>query len=206
MITLTYGRQYPPDGKISKAQLNFFLTFLRQKLGKVAYIWVTEFQKRGAVHYHVLLDTPTPPKLFCMEAGLKWVTITQPSRETYRRRKGSYLTSDFEQAVRFNTHSEFWQPLRERDAAARYLSKYLLKSEQKIVPGNYRNVGRFWGTSRGLEMITPKRVMLSEDELRSFLTASDHRLSNWKVLPKFINGQINGLEFDSVDYSDYTHK
>jgi hypothetical protein len=136
-----------------------------------------------------------------MEIGLRWVVTTQPSAETYRHEKTNKLTSDYEQAVLFNTHSRFWEKIRKKDGVARYLCKYLLKDKQKIVPVNYRNCGRFWGASRGLEMITPKRVRMDEARLREFLDNSGHRLKDWEVIPKFINGHIDKLEFDNVDYS-----
>lgn len=56
-ITLTYPTELLNDNKSSKKQLSYFLAKLRIfSNGKIHYIWVKEYQKRGAIHYHLLLQ------------------------------------------------------------------------------------------------------------------------------------------------------
>jgi len=64
MVTLTYERddQWRPD-HISKFMNQVQMWAGRKSLGgrygtKLPYVWVAELQKRGAVHYHVLLWIP----------------------------------------------------------------------------------------------------------------------------------------------------
>lgn len=54
-LTLTYAENVT-DLDRAQRDLNLFLTKLRQRYGKVGYLWVVEFQQRGAIHYHILLD------------------------------------------------------------------------------------------------------------------------------------------------------
>jgi len=50
---LTYHNNYPKTSKDVKRHLDTFLKFLRRK--NLKYFWVLEFQKRGAVHYHLII-------------------------------------------------------------------------------------------------------------------------------------------------------
>jgi len=53
-FVLTYHNLAPLDGALVKKQLNTFLVSLRKRYRGVGYIWVLEFQKRGAPHFHVV--------------------------------------------------------------------------------------------------------------------------------------------------------
>ncbi len=39
-------------------KMGAFLKAMRKQYGKFKYVWVVEFQKRGAVHYHLVVDFP----------------------------------------------------------------------------------------------------------------------------------------------------
>lgn len=54
-ITLTYAENMQDIDRAAK-DLDRWLQRVRRKLGTVHYLWVMEFQKRGAIHYHLLLD------------------------------------------------------------------------------------------------------------------------------------------------------
>lgn len=64
-LTLTF-RDDPTfdinDLKTCKQKLRLFLRRLRKRYPKVKYIAVAEYQKRGAVHFHMLCDLPRIPK------------------------------------------------------------------------------------------------------------------------------------------------
>lgn len=131
MITLTYPSEYPKDGRVSKGHLNRFLSWLRGKLKGVKYLWFLEFQRRGAPHYHILVDR---------SVGLKKGVVST--------RWYDAVGSGDKKHLRAGTRTE---KLRTIDGAAKYVSKYTAKREQKAVPGNYRNCGAFWGCSRGVK-------------------------------------------------------
>ena len=54
-LTLTYAEN-KQDFADSKRELNIFLTRLRKRYPRIKYAWVVERQKRGAIHYHLLLS------------------------------------------------------------------------------------------------------------------------------------------------------
>ena len=126
MITLTYPDDYPTDGKMVKGHLNKYLKRLRRMLPDVEYLWFIEFQKRGAPHFHLLIDKdPTRQK---WRVSRDWFEIV-----------GSWD----EKHLRAGTRCEEM-----RRSGARYAVKYAMKMKQKRVPKIYRDVGRFWGHSK----------------------------------------------------------
>lgn len=59
-VTLTYGNIYPDD-KTAKKDLDNFLKRLRRLFGgNFHYVWVAERQKRGAIHFHILMPNYVP--------------------------------------------------------------------------------------------------------------------------------------------------
>jgi hypothetical protein len=54
-LTLTFAENMT-DVQTATRQLHRFLVSLRRKYKGFRYLWVIEFQKRGAVHFHVLMD------------------------------------------------------------------------------------------------------------------------------------------------------
>lgn len=146
MITLTYGNEFPQNGRQVKRDLNLFLSALRYRIAGVRYLWFLEFQRRGAPHVHILLSTGFDELVFGHLVG-KWITLAS-----------AYAESDVseENIRKFNRHLredgvyDFWQNARSERGLSHYAVKYATKTEQKVVPGNYQSVGRFWGASRGL--------------------------------------------------------
>jgi len=57
-LTLTYPNEFPMDGELVKKQLHNFLAWLRYY--DCRYIWLLEFQERGAPHFHILVDKNIP--------------------------------------------------------------------------------------------------------------------------------------------------
>ena len=130
---LTYHRDWPTDGRLSKAHLNAWLTALRRLLPGVGYLWLLEFQKRNAPHYHVFLTVP-PDEETRLKLAAAWCRITSPGDP---------------EALRFHQDQRNW--IAWDMGTGSYLCKYLDKEAQKAVPEGYHGFGRFWGNSRGLE-------------------------------------------------------
>lgn len=124
MITLTYPSEYSNNGTEIKYHLNRFTKFLKSK--DCQYTWVIEFQKRGAPHFHLITDTHIDKN----EVSKVWYEI---------------VNSGDEKHLQAGTRCE---KLRlGRVGAKSYVRKYINKAEQKEVPEDYKNVGRFWGHS-----------------------------------------------------------
>lgn len=60
-LTLTYADNMQ-DFEQAKIDLNIFLTKLRKRYKKLVYVWVIELQKRGAIHFHLVLNHQIPIK------------------------------------------------------------------------------------------------------------------------------------------------
>lgn len=58
--TLTFAKNMT-DLKMANSLFKAYIRRLRIKYGKFSYIAVIEFQKRGAIHYHLLSDLPYIP-------------------------------------------------------------------------------------------------------------------------------------------------
>lgn len=124
MITLTYPNEYSNNGTEIKYHLNRFTKFL--KLKKCEYTWIIEFQNRGAPHFHLITDTYIDKK----EVSKVWYDIVGSGDE---RHLGAGTKCE---RLRLG-----------RVGAKSYVRKYINKSDQKEVPEEYKNVGRFWGHS-----------------------------------------------------------
>lgn len=132
-LGLTYHNDWPTDGRLCKAQLNHFLTFLRKTLPGVKYLWLMEFQTRYTPHFHIFL-TCLPESTVWDQLADKWTEITGGTQE--------------QKWFHGATRGKNWIPWSMGDA--NYLCKYIDKESQKTVPPGYTNFGRFWGNSRNL--------------------------------------------------------
>jgi len=147
MLTLTYPSVYPGSGKRVKAHLNAFLTRLRQRIGKMSYLWFLEFQKRGAPHVHVLL-TGFPANFDNRQwVSRAWYDICQ-SGDPNHLLAGTRL-----------------ERIRKQDGARRYAVKYASKMRQKAVPEGFRDVGRFWGHSRDVKPTPRAMIPCTHDDI-----------------------------------------
>lgn len=178
LLTLTFGENYPRDGKDTKKLLNGFLTWLRA-VGDVDYCWFLEFQNRGAPHIHLLLTCHHEEELHGKIA------------ENWARSNKRNLGLSEGQASKIKTQHkrpQVWEDIKSRDGAIKYVTKYALKSEQKIVPKHYRNVGRFWGASQAVRKSVPEGIEIdvTEDELRDWLAVHGQVTANFQVLPAVI--------------------
>lgn len=141
---LTYHNEWPTDGRTSKAHLNAWLTAVRRLLPDVGYLWLLEFQKRKAPHYHVFLTVP-PDEQIRLKLAEAWCRITSPGDS---------------EALRFHQDRRNW--IAWEMQTANYLCKYLDKEAQKDIPDGYSNFGRFWGNSRNIKPV-PRRTIPIED-------------------------------------------
>jgi hypothetical protein len=144
MLHLTYPKSYPADGRIVKRHWDT----LRRRLQFIesAGLWVLEFQRRGAPHIHAL-SSRLPGALVNGKTGERiafrsWLSNTW-SRIVDAR------DEDGEPDLRHLVAGTRVEHLREKHAAAAYAAKYASKWEQKEVPEDFQNVGRFWGTYGG---------------------------------------------------------
>lgn len=137
MITLTYPANFPTDGDVCKRHLNSFLNWIRDRAkacnqSNPEYLWFFEFQRRGAPHFHILLDCHVEQLTTKKKVSQKWYKIVRSGDERH---------------LKAGTRVEV---LRSSDGGKRYAVKYAMKMQQKTVPDGFRNSGRFWGNSKGV--------------------------------------------------------
>lgn len=134
MLTVTYphedyaqfatGGNFMEEGETIKTHLRKFRQALTYR--GIYGFWFLEFQARGAPHIHFFISGEVAPH------------VLQKLQKTWHKIVGSGCPHHLTRGIDC-------QVLRKKSAAASYASKYSSKSEQKIVPDRYRDVGRFWG-------------------------------------------------------------
>ena len=141
-VGLTYPKEFPKDGLVVKQHFHK----LRMRLNYRGYkhIWVLEFQKRGAPHFHLLINKYISEE----ELAKMWFTIVS--------------SGDIKHLSR-GVHVGF---IRSKDKMASYFITYITKQDQKQVPQEYKNVGRFWGASQNLLPCTIKKFYGNMEDIR----------------------------------------
>lgn len=122
-ITLTYpGEWVTTDVRIEQKHLTAFLRKLRAQ-GVEIYLWRKEYQERGAIHWHVLVDR---------FIDKDWV------RDSWAGILGAPARTRIAK-------------IRDKDRMRRYLSCYFGKLEQSTVPDGVVGHGRWWGSNRPIK-------------------------------------------------------
>ena len=147
MLTLTYPREFPNDGKDVKRNLNAFLVALRRRVPGVEYLWFLEFQRRGAPHIHIVVRGARVYKPMQL-----WVS------ETWYRLCATHDPRHLAAGTRL-------ERIRNPDGARNYAVKYAFKMQQKTVPELYQNVGRFWGCSKSVKPVKRSEHECTNDDL-----------------------------------------
>jgi hypothetical protein len=196
LLTLSYGKQFPINGGEVKLHLNRFMAWYRRRIGG-EYIWWLEFQQRGAPHMHIASQKRKVAWYDREEFADKWAKAQGLTYGLYYSCLASKEERNlYDDVFLVHSHKRQWEPARKSDGPKRYIVKYALKMRQKIVPKDYRNVGRFWGCSRGVSsgVPEPRTVRITEDELRKKLHSANHIAKDWECIPRNLWGI--GQEFD----------
>lgn len=193
LITLTYGVNYPHNGKTAKKHLNTFLVSARREWGDFDYFWVLEFQHRGAVHFHVATTLPPPDTFQRTRLGQIWSRISQEGNWPYTQAEFfpySHVYGDElktrDACCSVHEFSKAWERIRKSDGMSRYMAKYAQKLTQKVVPVWYRNVGRFWASSQKVKLPKGRVEEGEEPWVRQVLWLKGRDVEHWDVLPKIV--------------------
>ncbi len=131
ILTLTYPKDFPLNGRDVKRHLDLMKRWLKRH-GVGSGFWFLEFQKRGAPHFHMFLS--------CFPVGgvqavsKAWCQIVGGNDENHLRWHLGELSG-----------TPCLELMRNPHAASAYATKYATKVEQKAVPEEFEDVGRFWG-------------------------------------------------------------
>ena len=184
MSTLTYGEFFPKDNKTINKHRERILSVVRRYYDKmfgtswkiedsVGYFWFLEFQKRGAVHLHILLShyVDGDAVLSC------WLRCNKELKNNLSevRYVHSRLSND--------GYPFIMQYSGDDGGLKRYGIKYSLKMYQKVPPEWFN--GRFYGYSKNIKIEVRSTILnISEEDLRGMLL--EHRVANFDVVPKYI--------------------
>ena len=191
MLTLTYPRYFPIDGRIVKADINYMAAKARRLNWN--YLWFLEFQRRGAPHVHFLFDVNEISPSMRTEFGLGWTTRIATSDWFLQQCPQEEYRVQVLRMAKVNMHESVFEIIRDPDGAKKYVTKYAAKQAQKRVPKTYQDVGRFWGCSTN---VIPDGLVVdvSEDDLERWLVEHGHPARRWDLVPKYIWTYANGTE------------
>ena len=150
-ITLTYPADYPVNIREAQKDLESILRWLKRK-GVKSYIWFKEYQERGAIHFHILIDSVF---IHHEELSLRWskrIKSLDPSAGTSIRK------------------------IREKTKMRTYVTKYFGKEEQKTVPEEVTGHGRWWGSNK---KIAPTDHFVLEYDTRKDLSKVYRVIDNY---------------------------
>lgn len=186
IITLTYPKEYPHDGSLCKKHLREWLTQLQAYTGGADYLWFVEFQRRGAPHFHILTDYPMPRQRPLAKSFRLWVSRT-------------WYTTCGELDPKHLVAGTNTQAIRNREHCGAYAVKYATKMEQKAVPPDYRNVGRFWGHTRAVAPQPMFTVECTEDDIRQALVGLPYAPPDDRELYKVLYNKAAALAIAGLD-------
>lgn len=164
MHTLTYPNEYPSDGKLVKYQLKRYLQEISRiavangRKSECSHFWFIEFQARGAPHFHIL----TTEFIDFNVCAQLWYDIV-----------GSNDKKHLKAGIRVE------KLLKGKKGMISYARKYAMKSAQKDVPKEYRNVGRFWGINGIRKVVSADTVFFADNvRLNSKISEKKHLLDD----------------------------
>lgn len=164
IVLFTYPEGFDTDGALVKADLNRVFTGLRKRWGKAAYIWVREYQERGATHFHCLVSWEVQARAeYWRDDQQKHVTI-DPVMEAHahdlwcRSVQRRHPVPSTGLIVR-------WELVRDKEGGAKYMAEYAAKDKQKKIPAGHTNTGRWWMPSHGCKARPIGSRPMNEDGL-----------------------------------------
>lgn len=204
VLTVTFGPNYPIDGARVKSLWSKFLTYMRRAFGDFSYFWFIEFQSRQSPHFHLITSLTSPSRIERELFASIWSKVSEPYNLAYsavnlpsKSETAVYWQYTQENVEKQHRRARNWEALRSKEGAARYAVKYATKSRQKVVPQNYRNVGRFWGHSKDVKLPDPGYAPTNEKEVRYALQLLGRDFNEFDMLPRYIFVETN-LTGDTV--------
>lgn len=145
-LTLTYPETFPTDGKSIKYHLQKMRQWFKRR--GVSGVWFLEFQRRGAPHFHAFLSG----FLSAESVAEQWVNVVSPANESEWVKMLAVHKGEA-RGHNSDKNRPCIELLRCSEAMQKYATKYAYKCEQKIVPVDFLEVGRFWGSWGGLKPV-----------------------------------------------------
>lgn len=179
-ISLTY-KQNMQNLRLSKEHLNILFKQLQKDFENFKYLYVLEFQERGAIHYHMLCNFPV-----CVETA-----------------KPKQLKPELQKLLEQQFHEMYWQhgwvDIRDLTQEGNtnvglYVSVYLVEDLYKLDLDG----AKCYGYSRNLVKPEESRFMTDKDPVEILKDLSDYNLkytNNYNIQyeseGKIVSGNVN---------------
>ena len=143
-ITLTLSDKQKDDDKtIKRKMLDRFIILIKRKYGVKNYLWISETQKNGNIHFHLLTDINIHYKLIRQQ----WNKI---------QKDNGYLDNYYRKHKNYDANSTDIHSLKKIDNIGAYLTKEITKgqSSRKII-------GKLWGCSENMLKLKSFETLMS---------------------------------------------
>lgn len=165
-VTLTLpSQQVHTDVEIKKVCLNNFLNVMRQKFGLKNYIWISEIQDNGNLHFHCVFDMYIHHKAiryywnrslellgYVSEYSNRMKSLSLKEYAELRGKEVSEVASYFYSQTKegwINPPTEQAKSILNIQNLVFYLSKYITKENEKEESQIYEERAETWGKSWG---------------------------------------------------------
>lgn len=151
MVTLTLpAKQVETDNEMKRKYLNNFIIQLKQNYSEIHYLWVSEKQNNGNIHFHLMVD--------------RWLDKVEIRRVWNKVLSNGNYIKEFEKKFNHrNPPSTKMTGQKKMKNPANYLTKYVTKSES-----SEKIEGHKWSCSEELLRICSSQ-MLVKDWYREYL-------------------------------------
>jgi hypothetical protein len=146
-LTLTYPDAFPHDPAVWKRHLHEFEKAWARRHGAPRALWVLEFQRRGAPHFHMVLVAPAMPlpqlRRWYARTWHRIVTSCDGDHERARGLASTCVPWHYERHLA----DEHCKAATGARAAIAYVMRELGKESQKSLPAFLEDegAGRWWG-------------------------------------------------------------
>lgn len=207
-VTLTLpSKQIHTDVEIKKVCLNNFLNTMRSKFGLKNYIWISEIQDNGNLHFHCVFDMYVHHKAvryywnrslellgYVSEYSNKMKSLSLKEYADLRGKEVNEVASYFYSQTKEgwnNPGTEQAKSIHNINNLVFYLSKYITKENDNEETKKYEERAETWGKSWG------RSTSLSRIR---FITMFDY--DNIMARIKRLGDYREYLQFRSFDYCD----
>lgn len=207
-VTLTLpSKQIHTDVEIKKVCLNNFLNSMRQKFGLKNYIWISEIQENGNLHFHMVFDLYIHHKAiryywnrslellgYVSNYSNRMKSLSLKDYAELRGKEVSEVASYFYSQTREgwnNPPTEQAKSIHNVQNLVFYLSKYITKENDNEITKEYEKRAETWGKSWGRSSSLSRIRFITMFDYDSILSAIQ-RLGDYR----------DYLQFRTFDYCE----
>lgn len=192
--TLTYHRERPGTPLDWHRDLRAFAKRMRRAFAffEPGITWIKEFQRRGTVHYHLIVTWKREPPVAGLDRWIRdnWTALVEPG-DVAAWKHGTKTTRGY---------------LKDKGGRTRlacYLTSYFRKHHQKHPvdreTGEYAETGRMWGQEGDVAAGEPEVYELNDAELDVFLFRLARSAPKSRYLDWLAGARCSGIAYGGPD-------